>query len=257
MLTIVIPTISFSDKLVRAVKSALSVKNDTKVIVLDNSLNGIKHQLISAFDDSAIFEIYTNKDQIDIAENWNRCFEISSSKYTLMLHDDDYLGDDFDLSFLASDADLYILEGYIQKDNEIRKLGNLDKICQDELALQSIIEFPGLQRQLWKTEKIKENKFDLDNLQVFDYIWYSYQIDQSPSVEYSKGLNVIIEYHDEQITKKSFWSLSVAKILFRFLFKRDSYVNSKVHKFLIKHLYDRLKKSIHSDINQLKGRLWN
>jgi hypothetical protein len=213
--------------------------------------------LIYAFDAPISFEIVSNKIQLDIAENWNKCFEISFNKYTLMLHDDDYLAEGIDLSFLASDADLYILDGFLLKNNEISKLGSLEEICSNYLIFQSLIEFPGVQRQVWKTNRIQDNKFCSEYGPVFDYIWYSHQIDQSPKVEYSKGLKTIIEYHDDQYTKKIYWSLSVAKVLFRFLFKRSSYSNHKVYTLLITHLFDRLRKSIHSDILQLKVRLWN
>lgn len=257
MLTVVIPTIKFSTKLVRAVQSAISIGNDANVIVLDNSPSGIGKMLTSAFDEPSSFEIFANKSQLDMAENWNRCFEISSTKYTLMLHDDDYLAEGIDLSFLASDADLYILEGLLLRNHESSKLGSLDKICSEDLIFQSLIEFPGVQRQVWKTKIIQDNKFCSEYFPVFDYIWYSRQIDQSPKMEYSKGLKLVIEYHDEQSTKKIFWSFSVAKVFFRFLFKRNSYSNRKVYKLMMAHLFDRLKKSIHSDILRLKVHLWH
>ena len=98
MVTIAIPAYKRPKPLKEAINSALSQKNfcDYEVIIVDddpdNELN--IERLINTYPRGKI-KYYRNEKNLGLFGNWNRCVELAKGTWISLLHDDDYLRDDF------------------------------------------------------------------------------------------------------------------------------------------------------------------
>ena len=96
--TIAIPTYKRAALLKEAIDSAINqITNESyDIIVVDNDPErGCKtEQLMLSYDNKKI-SYYKNSENIGMAGNWNRLFELAEGEYVVMLHDDDLLFNDF------------------------------------------------------------------------------------------------------------------------------------------------------------------
>lgn len=94
--TIAIPTYNGGEMLVRAVNSALAqagYDNYNILIVDNNPLSTLSLMEFTAPYEDRInrISIYRNEENIGMCGNWNRCVELCTAPYMVMLHSDDYL----------------------------------------------------------------------------------------------------------------------------------------------------------------------
>lgn len=93
--TIAIPTFKRTAYLREAINSALNQDCDFtyNVIVVDN--NPIRddetEKMMQSYNGVHNLTYYKNKDNLGMAGNWNRLFQLSKSRWVVMLHDDDVL----------------------------------------------------------------------------------------------------------------------------------------------------------------------
>jgi glycosyltransferase involved in cell wall biosynthesis len=96
--TFAIPTFRRSNLLKETIDSVLNQNdyNNYDIIVVDNNPErGCEtEQLMNSFYDKKI-SYFKNSENIGMAGNWNRLFELAVGEYVVMLHDDDLLLPDF------------------------------------------------------------------------------------------------------------------------------------------------------------------
>lgn len=93
LVTIAIPTFNRVDTLRQALQSALNQEyDDYEVIVVDNNpVRGDETELFMlTMCGCDNLSYYKNEKNIGLYGNWNRCFELSRTKWVTLLHDDDY-----------------------------------------------------------------------------------------------------------------------------------------------------------------------
>lgn len=99
-LTICIPTYKRDKTLKDAIDSALNQKESNLkycIIIVDNDdniQNDSTRKLVESYNNSKLL-YYKNEKNIGMFNNWNRCFEIAKSKWIALLHDDDFLKEDY------------------------------------------------------------------------------------------------------------------------------------------------------------------
>ena len=102
-LTIAIPVYNRTTFLREAIDSALQQNTDRvyDIIVVDNaSEDDAVQQIVSSFPyDRVIY--FRNDENIGMAGNWNRCYELAKTKWVTLLHDDDRLKSNYVETVLA------------------------------------------------------------------------------------------------------------------------------------------------------------
>lgn len=99
--SIIIPTFRRADLLKEALESAINQKNydeyyEIAVIDNDSEIDSPTDQMMKEYCDKYENIIYyRNTENIGMFANWNRCIEICRSKWFCMLHDDDYITEDY------------------------------------------------------------------------------------------------------------------------------------------------------------------
>ena len=157
--SIVIPTYGRFELLKKAINSCLtqSFKDPFEIVIVDNDPtrgNGTE-QLIESIDDPRI-TYYKNSENIGCIGNFNRCIELTSSKYLIMLHTDDLL----DSSFLERIVPL------IQNNRDIDILIPGKRIIRNgktekQRGYNSLGKLPGLRN---KGVRLSEKDFSLYNI---------------------------------------------------------------------------------------------
>lgn len=107
--TIAIPTYKRAKYLKEALESAINQNTDEpfEIIVVDNNpeRNDETEQLMEEYSSVLNVSYYKNYENLGMGGNWNRCFTLSNSNKTILLHDDDMI----DHSFISY-VNLMILE---------------------------------------------------------------------------------------------------------------------------------------------------
>lgn len=96
VVTIAIPTYRRGNLLSEAIQSAIHQDGFHKlfdVMVLDNdpTRDDITETIMKQFRDHPRVSYYKNEENIGMAGNWNRLYDLSKGNYVVMLHDDDLL----------------------------------------------------------------------------------------------------------------------------------------------------------------------
>lgn len=253
-LSIIIPTIAFSERLKRSVKSALKVCPNAEIIVLDNSVRGLRHKLRDEIKSGVV--IVRNKRQLLMADNWSHSIQLASRKYFLMLHDDDYLDSASDFSFVKEevDEDLFVLAANVKHGGTLQGLAHYNddesRLSQKEFYLE---KFPGVQRQVWKTSTIKETRFLKKHGPVFDYIWFAKLIWRDITVSSTNLATVVIESHPGQHTNNIVWSPKVFLVFLMQIFLVENYRHGRLSAAFFRHLISRFLKSLHLDYRNVIG----
>jgi glycosyltransferase, group 2 family len=113
MITIAIPTYKRAKLLQETLESCLAQKTTIPfaIVVVDNDpMRGCEtEQLLERYNTVDHLFYYKNSENVGMAGNWNKIFELSKTNFVVMLHDDDLIYDD-----------------YIEKINFILKKNNYD-----------------------------------------------------------------------------------------------------------------------------------
>lgn len=98
-LTVAIPTYKRASYLREAVESARNQKTQVsyEIIVVDNNpdRNDETENLMSEYRNIAGISYYKNSQNIGMTGNWNRLYELATTDWIVMLHDDDMIYPDF------------------------------------------------------------------------------------------------------------------------------------------------------------------
>jgi len=92
--TIAIPTYKRAELLKEALDSAINQigYSEYDIIVVDNNPERCcETEIMMLSYQNPKLSYYKNTDNLGMAGNWNRCFELSKGEYVVMLHDDDLL----------------------------------------------------------------------------------------------------------------------------------------------------------------------
>jgi glycosyltransferase involved in cell wall biosynthesis len=99
-ITIAIPTYKRGDLLKEAIDSAInqfgSIEYDIIVVDNDPTRDCGTERLMHTYNSQRL-SYFKNSENIQMAGNWNRCFELAKGEYVLLLHDDDLLLPTFNL----------------------------------------------------------------------------------------------------------------------------------------------------------------
>lgn len=93
LVTIAIPTFNRPQTLKYALESAFNQQyNNYEIIVVDNNpeRNDSTERLMNLYSTQSRLSYFKNSENIGLYGNWNRCFELSRTKWVTLLHDDDY-----------------------------------------------------------------------------------------------------------------------------------------------------------------------
>jgi len=163
-LSICIPAYNRPKWLRRAILSVLETSTDQQsqieIVVSDDSTGtrcqGLVSELMKNWHGS--WQYQANVPNLGMAANWNRCIQIATGRYVLLLHDDDYLEADAPTSILRSlqqNADATALlfgVNVVTPRKEIckRQVASRQQYLNPEASLQcvltdsSFIRFPGI-----------------------------------------------------------------------------------------------------------------
>jgi len=91
ILTIAIPVFNRSRFLKEALESALNQTLPTRVIVVDNASTAFDFETFVNSYQCPRLKYHRNPSNLGVVGNWNRCVELCTTPYILILHDDDRL----------------------------------------------------------------------------------------------------------------------------------------------------------------------
>lgn len=95
LVTIAIPTYNRAGFLKTAIESCIKqTYQNVEILVLDGGSTDNTKQVVDSFNDSRI-AYYKNKENIGMMRSWNRCIELSSGEFIIILGDDDALHANF------------------------------------------------------------------------------------------------------------------------------------------------------------------
>ena len=179
--------------------------------------------------------------------NWNIAVNSCSSNYFAMIHADDYYHKTFvkniNLYIEEADPDLVIFNAKIvnYKNEVLYKL----KYKKDNLVHKTVLtSFPGVQRQIWKKNKLK---FSFKNFlfPTFDYIWFYQNIQNIQNINYLNKDLIFITSDENQSTNNISWESGIIKSIF-FVFV--DFKNFKFKIIAIIYLFKLLKDHIYKRI---------
>lgn len=97
--TIAIPTFKRASLLKETLESAINQKKAPmyRIIIVDNNpmRDDETEKMLVEYKDITNISYYKNKENLGPVGNWNRLYELSDTKYVIMLHDDDLLYPDY------------------------------------------------------------------------------------------------------------------------------------------------------------------
>lgn len=153
LVCICIPTYNAESTIRETIESLLSQTYSNLVIrISDNASTDGTVEIIKSIDDSRVF-LHKNENNIGAEENFNRCIEIASGKYTAIFHADDIYEPNIvetQVRFLEQhiQAGAVFSEASIINENGNRigaieypdKLGSLEKIYNFETIFKAILK---------------------------------------------------------------------------------------------------------------------
>ena len=164
LLSICIPAYNRPEWLERAIASILTTslteQAQIEIIISDDSTipecGQISHKLLS--DWNGPWKYQANSPSLGMAPNWNRCIQMASGQYVLVLHDDDYLVPNATVQILEALQDHPQTSAFlfgvnvVTSKQELRKQQHFQKnqYLDRKLALQqvllnsSFVRFPGI-----------------------------------------------------------------------------------------------------------------
>lgn len=152
--TIAIPTYKRADFLKDAVDSAIAQidYDNFDIIIVDNDpeRDSVTEKLMLSYLNPKL-SYYKNEENIQMAGNWNRCFELAKGEFVVMLHDDDLLLP----TFISECMDI------INKKSNIGILKPLPYVCKNNEYFLKIINIE--EKKIYKLQRL----YDFSNHDAF------------------------------------------------------------------------------------------
>ncbi|ABW30721.1 glycosyltransferase [Acaryochloris marina] len=164
ILSICIPAYNRPQWFSRALFSILSTpetqQSQVEIVISDDSTidkcGHITHELLS--DWQGPWQYQANSPSLGMAKNWNRCVQMATGEYVLILHDDDYLETGAIATILETiqanpqrsaflfGVNVVTANGHVRKKQEFSKMQYLDResALQQLLLNSSFVRFPGI-----------------------------------------------------------------------------------------------------------------
>lgn len=261
LLTITFPVYERTTFFREALESAINQTVAVPIIVIDNGSSHNGFELICSEYRNKV-KYYRNKTNIGMFANWNKCFELSESKYTMIVGDDDILAPTFVEEFCKiyhdnSDVDVFYTDVYQYnlRDNKfVIEDSNWNIVWErttgrriKETSFQNHLIFPSVSCVI-KTDlqkKLKfETRFHTANDKLFIYTL--------PDDAVFYGLNKPLYYyrhHSDNDSAKNEKILILAHLLIFIYLKRYSKLSLKnlllcyAYTILLLRSHDKIRKS--------------
>lgn len=229
-----------------------SLKNQTSkdfsLIIIDNKSNDNTNQICKSFCENYSWaSLFTNTETLSMAENWNKFIQYSNLDYVCMIHADDYYENQFvdkiNNYLKFNNPDLIVFNANIVDGKQ--NLKNQLSYNKSNLSKEDyLITFPGIQRHVWKRNKIS-TKFELYYFPIFDYIWFYNNLKNLNKIDYLNEFLVNITSDENQTTNKVSWEFGVLKALNYVIFDEKSTLRTAAKS----HLLFKLKSLIYRRLN--------
>jgi len=257
--TIAIPTYKRTEYLKEAIDSALNqdCTFSYNIIVVDNNpeRGDDTEKMMESYKNSKIISYYKNAENLGMAGNWNRLFQLSKTKRVVMLHDDDVL-----YPFYLSKCDL-LLQGIndvgVLKPKEdttynpvLRESGKIVRLTDFNFYYGNICGTPS--GMLFDKEKfISSGGYNQDFYPSLDYCFhvrfsslFNFYFYDSPLMYYRIGVNESLKVE----TQKK-W-LNNDSYLIKQILNRQGLPNFIINDFISRRTIrtcEKLKQTFHSN----------
>lgn len=248
MVSVAIPVYNGAKFINSTIKSVIkqTEKVDQILIVDDLSMDGIQnevHKIISSYPDVEI-KYYRNEKNLGYQSNWNRCFELCTTKFLIILHQDDLLIEHAiknQLNFLKKNKEIALVGGLEDiidvNGNLIKKaIEHHDKIYSKGNIYELITErnsYIPCSSVMFNMDKIRDvGYFDTDVLAT-DELYWPRVLTQFPIAVLGRSL-ILRGNHPEQTEWSDFINKKkeVVDVRQRFLAIKD-FENREEKKLLI------------------------
>lgn len=210
LLTISMPVYERRDFFEQALNSALNQTVKCRVIVVDNCSS---HDYFEQVCERKGVPYYRNSENIGMARNFARGFELSDTKFVMNLQDDDQLSPDYVESFLKAyeehpDIDIFFPD-FVRLTSEGQKphkhvlpFGYMEKGEKIiEYGIKYKLGFPYMASAIKRT-KVNGFHGEYEGSGSYDWVWIYSEADKFTFYGDSRKLYVFRD-HDNQDTKKN------------------------------------------------------
>jgi len=182
-ITIAIPVFERYDYFEDAIGSAINQSIPTSIIVVDNNSSHDKFKNYVEGLSNPNIRYYKNSENVGMVDNWNRCIELTRTRWLTILHSDDMLSPlyienaahyiETKPNAIAFASDTYFgIQPRADFDNPRKKFFlPFGTIKPNHFLLGNPIPFPGV---IFNKENIGSLKFRKEMYPIADYVfWYS------------------------------------------------------------------------------------
>lgn len=245
LLTIAIPVYERTTYFLEAVNSILNQTVKCDIIVVDNAST---HSFFKDKCSELNVKYYRNDSNIGMFGNWNRCVELSTSEYVMILGDDDVLEDNYVEQFLDAykennDLDIFYTNTAILYDSGVQNTKSFFKYgwrtgqeVLDEGAENGFV-LPFLSFTI-KRSLYKQYPF-ITSPHITGDTWWAYINTPKDAILFgSDKVSMYYRIHGDQDTAKAPFYPNLSALALLSFFKER--VSDKYHKILNRRINNRL-----------------
>ena len=248
-LTIVLPVYNGSKSIVRTLNSLTDqTSSNFNLVIIDNYSNDRTYDICKRYKNKFDWiTLIRNPYTTPMPINWGIAIDSCNSTYVSMIHADDYYDKNFvkkvNFEIQKYSPELIICNAKIV--NSKSKLLNVLSYDSKEINHKTVLSsFPGIQRQIWRRNKINHN-FKNFLFPTFDYVWFYQNIQNINEIKYIDQELISITSDINQSTNNINWEWGIIKSIIFIIFCYGSLEFKKTATFyllmLLKdHIYKRI-----------------